>query len=182
MGFTIRLLFGRDYTVADREYGRSRYFANEQGNSVSAYKMDPTTGLLTHSETIPTVPDDFCATSHCAEIKISPDGRWLVAPNRALLATGCCSVAVFAVDAAGGGLKLSEICLINDVADEFSPQHVAFSPCGQHCYVGDAATICQFHFDPNHGKLLRVKDYTCGGSDGNQTGGFQIIDLAGACL
>ena len=46
--------------------------------------------------------------SHCAEIKFSPDGRWLLAPNRALPATGGCSVAVFAVDGGTGALRLSE--------------------------------------------------------------------------
>ena len=58
------------------------YTANEQGNSVSAYRMEPTTGLLTHLSTVPTVPDDFEQVSHCAEIKMTPDGRWLLAPNR----------------------------------------------------------------------------------------------------
>ena len=48
--------------------------------------------------------------------------------------------------------------------------------------VGDGGTICQFHFDTNHGKLIRVKDYSCGGKDGSQTGGIQALDLSGANL
>jgi 6-phosphogluconolactonase len=107
------------------------YTANEQGNSVSAYRMDASSGLLTHLQTIPTVPDEFKLVSHCAEIKTTPDGKWLFAPNRALPVTGCCSVAVFAVDSGSGGLQLSEICLINDVPDSFSPQHIALDPTGQ---------------------------------------------------
>ena len=101
------------------------YTANEQGNSVSAYRMDSVSGVLTHLETLPTVPDAFAAVSHCAEIKFSPDGRWLFAPNRALPATGCCSVAVFAVDGTTGALRLSEICIVADVPENFSPQHIA---------------------------------------------------------
>lgn len=126
------------------------YTANEQGNSVSAYKMDPSTGLLTHLETIPTVPDTFTEVSHCAEIKFSPDGRWLLAPNRALPATGCCSVAVFCVDSYGA-LTLSEIFVINDVPESFSPQHIAFDSSGQYVYVGDGGTLCQLFLDANHG-------------------------------
>ena len=87
------------------------YTPNEQGNSVSAYRMNCTSGLLTHVETLPTVVDDFNQMSHGAEIKFSPDGRWLLAPNRALPETGGCSIAVFAVDAAGG-LRQSQICLV----------------------------------------------------------------------
>ena len=35
------------------------FTANEQGNSVSAYRMDTATGLLTHLQTAPTVPLEF---------------------------------------------------------------------------------------------------------------------------
>ena len=157
------------------------YTANEQGNSVSAYRMDGSSGLLTHLQTLPTVPDDFSEVSHCAEIKFSPDGRWLLAPNRALPATGCCSVAVFGVDSAGG-LSLSEICLINDVPDSFSPQHIALDTSGQRVYIGDGGTLCQFYLDTNHGKLIRVTEYSCGGKDGSQTGGYLVVDLSGANL
>ena len=107
------------------------YTANEQGNSVSGYQMDASTGLLTHMQTIPTVPDDFEQTSHCAEIKMTPDGKWLFAPNRAKPATGCCSVAVFGVGSATGALQLSQICLVADVPESFSPQHIALDPSGE---------------------------------------------------
>ena len=66
---------------------------------------------LTSRVTANDVDDDVCA-----EIKLSPDGRWLLAPNRALPASGCCSVAVFAVGTSGdGALSLSEICVIQNV-------------------------------------------------------------------
>lgn len=42
--------------------------------------------------------------------------------------------------------------------------------------------MCQFYFDSNHGKLLRMKDYRCAGKDGSQTGGIQALDLSGASL
>ena len=143
--------------------------------------MDPSTGLLTVIETVSTVPDDFTDVSHCAEIKLSPDGRWLFAPNRALPATGCCSVAVFGVDGAGG-LKLSEIKLIDGVPESYSPQHIELDTSGERVYIGDGGTLCQFTLDRNHGKLIRTGEYACGGDDGDQTGGYQVVDLAGANL
>jgi 6-phosphogluconolactonase len=154
------------------------FTANEQGNSVSAYRMDPSTGLLTHLHTLPTVRRDFTGeASHCAEIKISSDGRWLLAPNRALPATGGCSVAVFAVDGVGS-LRLSEIAQIEDVPAKFSPQHIAVDESDRYVYVGDGGTLCQFYLDSNHGTLTRMTEYTCeGGTDGAQTGGYHIISV-----
>ena len=78
---------------------------------------------------------DFAAVSHCAEIAFHPSGRWLFAPNRALPATGCCSVAVFGVGAEGE-LSLSEICLLDPVPEGFSPQHISLDPSGDYCYIG----------------------------------------------
>jgi 6-phosphogluconolactonase len=156
------------------------YTANEQGNSVSAYRMDPTTGLLTHVETLPTVPREFSETSHCAEIKITADGRWLVAPNRALPATGGCSVAVFAVDTSGG-ISLSEIAAIDGVPEQFSPQHVAIDE--SFVYVGDGGTLCQFYLDPHHGTLTRMTEYQCDGArDGAQVGGYKVFRPSSASL
>ena len=48
------------------------YVANEQGNSVSAYSMDPCTGAIAHMQTVSTVPADFSGTSHCSEIQVHP--------------------------------------------------------------------------------------------------------------
>ena len=118
------------------------FTANEQGNSVSAYRMDPATGLLTHLQvkhvltyqapacstdpltvltalqTSPTVPLDFAEVTHCAEIKITPCGRWLVAPNR-----GHDSIAIFGVDGTTGALTLSEICAVVPAPVNMYTQH-----------------------------------------------------------
>lgn len=118
---------------------------------------------------------------------------------RALPATGCCSIAVFGVDGASGALQLSEICIVEDVPESFSPQHISLDTGGrivcaqprerplqlQRCFsfilavdspdmsmcvwvadCGDGGTLCQFFLDTNHGKLLRMGEYACGGEDG----------------
>lgn len=64
---------------------------------MSHCRMDPSSGQLTHLETVSSVPHDFAEVSHCAEILMHRSGRWLFVTNRALPATGCCSVAIFAV-------------------------------------------------------------------------------------
>lgn len=123
------------------------YTANEQGNSVTAYSLDYQTGQLALLGSLSTVPDDFYGTSHCAEIKMDPEGWYLYAPNR-----GHDSVAVFAVDRESGKLNArASLCMVAEVAqltsdpdtavDEesgeparFSPQHLAIDPSGQTLY------------------------------------------------
>jgi 6-phosphogluconolactonase (cycloisomerase 2 family) len=48
--------------------------------TVFDYKSDPET--LTETQTISTVPADFKETSHCADLKITPNGRLLYGTNR----------------------------------------------------------------------------------------------------
>jgi 6-phosphogluconolactonase len=136
------------------------------------------TGLLTHVQTISTVPAAFAAESHCAEIKIHPSGNWVLAPNR-----GHDSVAVFEACSHTGRLTMREICPITDTAEGFSPQHIAFDTSGEHVYCGDGATLIHYYLDTNHGRLVRVRDYPChGGGSGGQIGGYIAVDLQGAKL
>ena len=63
--------------------------------TVFDYKTE--SGTLTEKQTISTVPSDFKGTSHCADLKITPNGRFLYGTNR-----GHDSIAAFAVDAKTG--------------------------------------------------------------------------------
>ena len=73
------------------------YFSNEQGCSVTAYRLDPESGALAAFQTVSTLPADFRGSNSCSQIQIDPSGRFLYAPNR-----GHDSIACFAVDAGGG--------------------------------------------------------------------------------
>lgn len=75
------------------------YFSNEQGCSVTAYRLNTAKGHLTPFQTISTLPPSFTDQNTCAQIHISPDGRFLYAPNR-----GANTIAGFTVDPKNGGL------------------------------------------------------------------------------
>ncbi len=75
------------------------YFSNEQGCSVSAYAMDPERGTLSHFQTLSTLPEGWSGPSKCSQIRMTPCGRFLYAPNR-----GHDSIAEFAVDPESGAL------------------------------------------------------------------------------
>ena len=75
------------------------YFSNEQGCSVTAYNLDSSHGTLSAIQTVSTLPDDYNGTNTCAQIQISPSGRFLYAPNR-----GHNTIAGFTVDSSTGAL------------------------------------------------------------------------------
>ena len=72
---------------------------NELDSTVAALALDAATGTLTLIEAQPAVPAEARAGNYCADIQISPDGRFLYGSNR-----GHDSIAVFAVDQESGRL------------------------------------------------------------------------------
>jgi len=76
------------------------YFSNEQGCSVSVYALDTGSGTLSHLQTIATLPDGWEGANKCSQIRTTPDGRFLYAPNR-----GHDSIAEFAIDPESGLLS-----------------------------------------------------------------------------
>ena len=79
--------------------GKYAYFSNEQDCSVTAYSFDSTSGLIKELQTESTLPMHYGGVNSCAQLRITPDGRYLFAPNR-----GHNSLAGFSVDPDSGGL------------------------------------------------------------------------------
>src|SRR5499427_8335350 len=77
------------------------YFSNEQGCSVTAYRLDRGTGTLSALQTLSTLPAGHSERTTCSQIHLTPAGRFLYVGNRASNAS---SIAAFAVDPASGRL------------------------------------------------------------------------------
>src|SRR5262249_51430597 len=75
------------------------YFSNEQGCSVTAYRMDSATGALSAVQTVTTLPAGYSARNTCSQIHLTPSGQFLFVGNR-----GHNSIAGFAVNADSAGL------------------------------------------------------------------------------
>ncbi|MFT6582673.1 MAG: 6-phosphogluconolactonase [Alphaproteobacteria bacterium] len=97
------------------------YASNEQGCSVSVYAFDATNGTLEQLQTISTLPDDWSGENKCAQIQITPCGRFLYAPNR-----GHHSIAEFKVDSETGRLTA-----LGHVAAEPVPRAFSIDPAGK---------------------------------------------------
>lgn len=58
------------------------YADNEQGSSVTRFKLDRETGTLSALETVSSLPDGLTGRNTCARMEISPDGTLLFVSNR----------------------------------------------------------------------------------------------------
>ncbi|MEX2617174.1 MAG: lactonase family protein [Alphaproteobacteria bacterium] len=97
------------------------YFSNEQGCSVSAYRFDPKAGTLSRFQTVTTLPKGWKGDNTCAQIHMTPCGRFLYAPNR-----GHDSIAQFAVNPDTGKLKA-----LGHVEAEPRPRTFNIDPAGK---------------------------------------------------
>ena len=130
------------------------YFSNEQGCSVTAYRLDPSTGTLTALQTVPTLPDGFTGKSSCAQIRMAPSGKFLYAPNR-----GHNSIASFAVDATSGLLTPT-----GHAAAEPVPRAFNLDPDGKFLYAAglESGQLTGFRIDPDTGRLAPFATYPLG--------------------
>ncbi|MBM3942927.1 MAG: lactonase family protein [SAR202 cluster bacterium] len=130
------------------------YFTNEQGCSVSAYNLNTANGTLKSFQTISTLPAGFQGQNTCAQIQITPDGKFLYAPNR-----GHDSIAGFSIDPASGRLTS-----LGHTPAERVPRVLSLDPQGKFLYSAglESGKLAAYRVDQNTGKLDRIHTYDVG--------------------
>ena len=143
------------------------YFSNEQGCSVTAYSFDPSAGTLTPFQTVSTLPDGYDGANTCAQIQITPSGRFLYAPNR-----GHNSIACFSIDERSARLTLTE-----RVSTEPVPRAIGLDPAGRFLYAAglESGKLASYRIDDNTGGLEHLATRTVG----KEPMWVLITDLAG---
>jgi len=125
--------------------GQRAYVINEVKNAVTFFDYTTASGTLVERQTISTLPADFSGKSYCADLKITPDGRFLYGTNR-----GHDTIAIFRI-ADDGQLSL--------VADQPSlgkgPQNLLITPDGQWllCANMPGNSVVVFRIDAKTGAL-----------------------------
>ena len=124
------------------------YFDNEQGSSVTAYRLDPDAGTLSPFQTVSTLSGGWSGENSCAQIHMTPSGDFLYATNR-----GHNSIAMFAVETTSG--KLTSLGQQPTVG---TPRAFGIDPLGSYMLVGglDDGDLATYRIDRTSGRLEHI--------------------------
>ena len=130
------------------------YFSNEQGCSVTLYRLNPETGALAAEQTISTLPDGYTERNTCSQIHLTPSGRFLYTANR-----GHNSIAGFAVDPATGHLTAA-----GRVPTEAVPSAFGLDPAGNFVFAAGSASgrLAAYRINGDTGALTPLATYDVG--------------------
>ena len=125
--------------------GRRVYGISELKNTVTVFDYAADSGTLAERQTISTLPAEFTGKSYCADLKITPDGRFLYGTNR-----GHDSIAAYRI-ADDGRLSLAAI----EPSLGKGPQNLLITPEGRWllCANMPGNSIVVFRIDPKTGIL-----------------------------
>ena len=125
---------------------RFAYVINELDSTLTAFTYDGSRGALNAIQTVATVPDGFPGANYCADIHITPSGKFLYGSNR-----GHDSIVVFAVDEGTGRLRYVQ----HQPTQGSFPRNFAIDPTGKYLLVANqkSDTIVVFRIAPSSGTL-----------------------------
>lgn len=126
--------------------GRYAYVINELDSTMTTLKYNAAAGTLTTVDTVSTLPTGFSDVSYCADVHVSPSGRFLYGSNR-----GHNSIVVFAIDSRSG-----KPTLVEHVSTEGKwPRNFVIDPTGRFLLVANQHTdnVVVFRIDSRTGRL-----------------------------
>ena len=126
--------------------GKFAFVINEIDSSLTAFNYDSKNGSLNEIETLSTLPSDFEGQSTCADIHVSPSGKFVYGSNR-----GHDSIAIFEIDAETGRLRL----VGHEPTQGKQPRNFAIDPTGTFLLAANQVTntIVTFRIDQASGSL-----------------------------
>ena len=127
--------------------GQYAYVINELDSTITAFVYDNDQGTLDTIQTVSTLPEGFNEETTCADIHVSPDGRFVYGSNR-----GHNSIARFAVSETTG--RLTPIG--HTLTQGATPRNFAIDPTGNFLLAAnqDSDTIVTFRIDSDSGDLV----------------------------
>jgi 6-phosphogluconolactonase len=123
------------------------YFSNEQGCSVTAYRIDGANGTLSSVQTTSTLPAGHSERSTCSQIHLTPSGRFLYVGNRAVDGSG---IAAFSVDPETGHLTAA-----GHSPTEAVPSAFCLDPAGHFLFAAGTASgrLASYRINEQSGAL-----------------------------
>jgi 6-phosphogluconolactonase (cycloisomerase 2 family) len=122
------------------------YVINELDSTMTAFVWNAPTGALQALQTASTLPADFRGNNTCADVHVSPSGRFLYGSNR-----GHDSIAIFAVNESDGAFSL----IGHEPTQGKCPRNFAIDPTRAWLLAAnqDSDSIVVFRIDPVTGRL-----------------------------
>jgi 6-phosphogluconolactonase len=136
--------------------GEYFYCSNERDSSVTTYRLDVSDGTLAPLETVSTLPPKSGQSNSCAQIRISPNGRFLYVSNR-----GHDSIAVLKID------DLTHVpALVGHAATEKTPRAFYVDDRGDYLIAAgyDSGFLAVHRIDQASGLPLLTGTYHAGDS------------------
>ncbi len=132
--------------IAFARNGRFVYVIGEMKSNITTFAYDARRGTLRKLQTISTLPKGCKLHSDCAEIAVSPNGKFVYGSNR-----GHDSIAVFAADPKKGTLVPVE----RAPSGGKCPRHFAIDPTGAYLLAAnqESDTVVVFAVDRRTGQL-----------------------------
>ena len=125
------------------------FVINELDSTVTAFLRDPKSGALKEVQTVSALPPGFTGANTCADLHLSPNGRFLYGSNR-----GHDSIVAFKVDSPTGRLEYLE----HIATGGKKPRNFAVDPTGKFLLAAnqDSDNIAVFRIDERSGKLTEI--------------------------
>jgi 6-phosphogluconolactonase len=135
--------------------GKFLYAGNESANTITVFRFDAGSGLLTQIQDVPTLPPAFAGANTTAQILVHKSGKFVYISNR-----GHDSIAIFSADPATGMLTFVAHQMVGA-----HPRNFNFDPSGTLLLVAsrDEGKIAIFKIDPATGKLTQAGPTTPAG-------------------
>lgn len=129
------------------------FVVNEVGSSVTNYRMSKS-GYLDAEATISTLPESYAGTNKCADIHITPDGKFLYATNR-----GAETIAAFIV-----GETNRDLTLIDYYDTEKTPREMSIDAAGKYLFAAGESSgkLQSYKIDPLSGELEPLQNISVG--------------------
>ncbi len=127
--------------------GRYAYVINELNSTLTVFAYDEKHGRLKAIQTVSTLPEGFNGRSTCADVHISPSGKFIYGSNR-----GHDSIVIFAIDEDTGKLTHAG----HEPTQGRTPRNFALDPTGTFLLAANqnSNTIVIFRIHRRTGKVL----------------------------
>ena len=122
------------------------FLINELDSTITSLAFDAKRGTLTEIQTVKTLPENFKDSNTCADLHISPNGKFVYGSNR-----GHDSLVVYKIDEKTGNLEYVEHTLTGGK----TPRNFVISPDGKFLLAANqnSDSINVFRIDEKSGKL-----------------------------